>query len=699
MTEIRSMPSAHVRSGDRLTLWYISLALTTALAVSSADVTGQSPLARDTTLEGTLQSVWADPPTGEGEHTMQQMVVSGTGRSTLVHLSEVQIAALGGLARVNGATVSIVGALEQVTGQTGRGTAHVRAASIRVLHLAPAAAKIGIAATSAVTAAPIAGTQRLVTLLCRFSDTPIPAPASSYVEPYAGTGAGTPDSYFREVLAGQIDYSNSRVLGWYDLPYPKKHYVPDDDPFCAGGNLQFFRIVEDCTAAADADVDFTEFDQIAMQVSSTFYARYAYAWPAQLLTRDGQHRRYGLLWIGVPGPYQPLPRSGTPIMPNNVIAHELLHALGLSHSGAMGSTHPHGSVWDIMAGLATSEGQHTIAWHKDLLGWLPSSRIYAPATTPVETSIVLERHALPPATGYLMARIPIPGTSEFYTLEARRRVGLDMALPSEGILIHRVNPNPPGFDRHAQLIDADGNGNSNDEGVTWLPGETFTDASAAITVRVEEATPTGYRITISAGRVGATRKLTVTVFGSGSVTSDISGPVHCSTSCVSHVADGWTETLKLSPGFGFAFAGWGGDCATWDSSYRCPVSMTAGRSVTATFVPGYAVELRVTGLGGVWAYTQPHPAPDAMFWCDTRDPQRGMGSEDCANAVGWMPRDSIWIFPNSGSRLERWPVGWRLYRVRFDRRQLVSPARGRKQGSGRYVLGRFGAGSEPALEA
>ena len=39
-------------------------------------------------------------------------------------------------------------------------------------------------------------------------------------------------------------------------------------------------------------------------------------------------------------------------------------------------------------------------------------------------------------------------------------------------------------DRMAQVVDADGNGNPNDAGAIWNVGETFTDASNGISVRV-----------------------------------------------------------------------------------------------------------------------------------------------------------------------------------------------------------------------
>jgi uncharacterized repeat protein (TIGR01451 family) len=113
---------------------------------------------------------------------------------------------------------------------------------------------------------------------------------------------------------------------------------------------------------------------------------------------------------------------------------------------------------------------------------------------------------LPPAGGdYLMAKIPIRGSAtEFYTVEARRFLGYDAQVPGEAIVIHRVNTTLD--DRLAQVVDPDGNGDPNDAGAMWRPGETFTDAANGITVAVLSSGPTGFEVSISTGSGGAAGK-------------------------------------------------------------------------------------------------------------------------------------------------------------------------------------------------
>ena len=49
------------------------------------------------------------------------------------------------------------------------------------------------------------------------------------------------------------------------------------------------------------------------------------------------------------------------------------------------------------------------------------------------------------------------------------------------------------------MVDGDNNGDLNDAGAMWTPGETFTDAANAITVTVNAQTATGFQVTITRG--------------------------------------------------------------------------------------------------------------------------------------------------------------------------------------------------------
>ncbi|MEM8856826.1 MAG: LamG-like jellyroll fold domain-containing protein [Chloroflexota bacterium] len=77
-----------------------------------------------------------------------------------------------------------------------------------------------------------------------------------------------------------------------------------------------------------------------------------------------------------------------------------------------------------------------------------------------------------------------------------------------------------------------------------------------------------------------TATLTVTVIGSGTVTSD-DGEIDCGTDCLEVVVVGETVTLTALPNAGMVFAGWGGDSVSKESQLTVTVSVDT--NVTAIF--------------------------------------------------------------------------------------------------------------------
>ena len=71
--------------------------------------------------------------------------------------------------------------------------------------------------------------------------------------------------------------------------------------------------------------------------------------------------------------------------------------------------------------------------------------------------------------------------------------------------------------------------------------------------------------------------------GSGTVVSSPAG-ISCGTDCTETYASGTQVTLTAQPGKGVAFGGWSGDCT--GTGLTCTVTMSAARSVTATFGSG-----------------------------------------------------------------------------------------------------------------
>jgi uncharacterized repeat protein (TIGR02543 family) len=113
-------------------------------------------------------------------------------------------------------------------------------------------------------------------------------------------------------------------------------------------------------------------------------------------------------------------------------------------------------------------------------------------------------------------------------------------------------------------------------------GSTFTGWSGA-------CTGTGGCALVVNANKGVTAAFTPTTYtlslaksgtGSGTVTSNPTG-IACGTDCTQSYTSGTTVTLAAAAGTGSKFAGWSGACT--GTSATCTVSMTAARSLTATF--------------------------------------------------------------------------------------------------------------------
>ena len=426
-----------------------------------------------TTLTGWFTIVWGDSEGGLAAPQQLYRLASEDGTSAELSLSEDLAASLGGVLALNHKQVTVDGAwLLAASAGSGRSTFQVTDLSLNATD----------ASSSAVSLA-VTGSQPWISVLCKFGDiTAEPHDLAYFAGMYGSSYPGL-DHYWREVSYNNVNVVGSGAVGWYTLPHTRSYYVYNNA-------LDFDRITADCTGVADSHVNFASYIGINLMFNGNLDG---YAWGGGWYgTLDGVTQDWSMTWEP-PWGYADI----------TVMSHEMGHGFGLPHSsGNYGQTYD--NRWDVMSDTWTDcgnlsdatygcLGQHTISYHKDILGWIPADQKFT-ATPGSMTTITLEQLALPQTDNYKMAQIPIIGgpATHFYTVEVRRKTGYDVKLPGQAVIIHDVNTTR---DIPAHVVDVDNNGNTGDAGAMWTVGETFT--SNGISVSVIAATATGFQVTIT----------------------------------------------------------------------------------------------------------------------------------------------------------------------------------------------------------
>jgi hypothetical protein len=449
--------------------------------------------AQQAILEGWFHIIWYDGPPGSGIKGEIYVLIDDQGQEYRLQLDLKLTEPFGGVLALNRKRVKLV--VEQAPGSLGQQE------PVRVLSI-----QLGAGAMAGVE--PVAGPQPWVNLLCKFGDVSAePQPLSYFTGLMSNTYPGL-DHYWREVSFNNINIVGSDSQPWRVLPQPRSYYVYDkngdgdtNDP----GEADLTPLFNDCVSIHDASVYFPNFVGINLMFNDLLDCC---AWGgSRTATLDNVTKTYRVTW-------EPPWGYGN----QGVMAHEMGHGWGWPHSsGAYGATYD--SRWDVMSDIWNTcpptdptygcVGQGTISYHKDLGAWVPSARKFVPTLNTV-TTIEIDRLNQPgSSTNYLMARIPIIGSSQFYTVEARRFIGYDNKVPAEAIVIHHVDSTRAS---DAWVVDADGNLNGvclipdedancdpDDAGAQWTPGETYTDAANAIQIRVNSITATGFSVTITYG--------------------------------------------------------------------------------------------------------------------------------------------------------------------------------------------------------
>ncbi|WP_229820831.1 MULTISPECIES: M6 family metalloprotease domain-containing protein [Streptomyces] len=335
------------------------------------------------------------------------------------------------------------------------------------------------------------GTVRALNLMIDFSDAPGEGTALDRLAEFAPQTR----AWFATSSYGRLDYRPEAPVGhWLRMPEPFGEYgIERGAPFEPG----YRKLVEDLVTTADPVVDFRAYDLVNVLVTPN-------AGPSALDT---------VLSVTFAGNREAPDADGAPLANASfvysrqddgsggygetgyrVLPHENGHVFGLpdlyTHEGGGAVGH-----WDIMS-EDWGAGNDLLGWHKWKLGWLDATQVScASASGTTEYTLT----PLPRRGGAKLVVLPLDARTA-YAVELRTQGGNDKAVCRPGVLVYKVDAtvdtgagpvrvydsrrDSGGCTRapnvHAELSDA-----------TFVPGETFEDPRAGITVAVTGTDPAG----------------------------------------------------------------------------------------------------------------------------------------------------------------------------------------------------------------
>ncbi|TXI50424.1 MAG: hypothetical protein E6Q50_03750 [Lysobacter sp.] len=458
-----------------------------------AERQGRVAAADGTPLQGRLELVWGDGRPGPNRTSkLFATLIDDDGRAHPLDAVSAKRAA-GDLRRLDNRRVAIALSSSRSANADGLLTPEVIVPIDDLTAGGGSASKAGDISTLAA----VSGQTSWVTVMCKFKDVAAePKPKSYFTNMYANT-SGRLDHYWRQVSHGKMNLAGSAAFGWYTLPQPLSYYKNPSN-----GYLKLQLIQDDCLAAANPSVDYTGYYGINM-VFNQDVDGYAYG-DLKSITLDGATRRWGITW-NAPWAYMYLPNANSGI---STLTHEMGHAYDLSHSdNTDGDDDTYDNPWDLMSGgwtetaLDSNYGllpQHPIGHQRDQLGWVAAARLRKHLYTTPTTTYTLDRASFQASTNVLLIKLMVPGGSDYYTVEARKKSGgiYESELPGDAVIIHAVRGG------YASIVDArtPPHTYSNQESNMFKAGESWTTPEPAgkrFKIEVLAATQSGFTVRVS----------------------------------------------------------------------------------------------------------------------------------------------------------------------------------------------------------
>ena len=347
--------------------------------------------------------------------------------------------------------------------------------------------------------APVGGSTRWVTLMCKFSDIGTEQKTQAFFQSQYGEGVGQLGHYWREVSYDKINLTGSSAYGWFTLPQPRSHYVTEEN---GEDKADLKKLFADCGAAADATVDFNSVQGVNMMFNGDLDG---YAWGGGMCAPLEGRSNFCTRATWNP------PWSFSNLAP---LAHEMGHGYGLPHSdNSDGDSDTYDNPWDVMSDgwyNAVSDStygtrpKHINVFQRHRLSWVDGARQQIIVLGDLATrDIALDYAHLAGSGNVQMLVLSLspqadPYATVVYTLEARKREGpYEGALAGDAVIVHKVQASGTAYSIDADVPPAN---RANNEGSMFKVGERWVTPEGSHAITVKAKTATGFVVTVGPPR-------------------------------------------------------------------------------------------------------------------------------------------------------------------------------------------------------
>ena len=284
---------------------------------------------------------------------------------------------------------------------------------------------------------------------------------------------GSVDIYYREVSYGALWLNISYLNFWITLNNTREYYGADSSNQV---DVNWLDYVYDSLGAADPYIDYNNYDYVFLVHAG--YDQASSGDPNDLWSRASINKWFfsfdGGVYLGfsIVAEYDPY----------GVFAHELAHNLGFPDLYDYSYQEEFVGKWSLMDyGSWLNPPSSFLSVEKIWVGWIPLTN-YTVVQRDQEMYVSLKPLETPGGT----LAIKIPLGSIYYTVEYRRKILTDSALPGSGVIISRVDESLS--NGIVKVVDRVASTWSKDDAM-FLAGDVYKNLNDDFYVKVLEVTP------------------------------------------------------------------------------------------------------------------------------------------------------------------------------------------------------------------